>query len=75
MSKPLSREVFDDDMLTLLEQGRAVAVLHGTRVMLTAPKNLKPHHHVLSVEEAARRLNLKHLPPRKGFLARIFGKK
>lgn len=69
------REVFDDDMLTLLEDGRVVATLSGTNVVYVAPQNLKPHHHIITAQEAARRLNLKHLPPRRGFLERLLGKK
>lgn len=64
--KPYPREQFDDDLLTTLERGSVVAVLQGTRVMLIAPQHLQPHHHVLSVEETARRLNLKHQPEPRG---------
>ena len=68
MSKqnPYPREDFDDDLLTALERGIAVGILQGTRVMLIAPQHLQPHHHVLSAEEAARRLNLKHQPEPRG---------
>ena len=64
--KPYPREEFDDDLLTALERGIAVGILQGTRVMLIAPQHLQPHHYVLSVGEAARRLNLKHRPEPRG---------
>lgn len=63
--KQYPREQFDADLLTVLEQGKAVGILQGINVLLIAPENLQPHHHVLSAAEAAKRLNLKHqLQPR-----------
>ena len=63
--KQYPREEFDDDLLTVIETGKAVGILQGINVLLIAPQHLKPHHHVLSTEETARRLNLKHqLKPR-----------
>lgn len=54
----MNRDEFDESLLELIESGRAVAILRGQRVMLIAPENIKPHMHVLSAMEAAKRLNL-----------------
>jgi DNA-binding transcriptional regulator YhcF (GntR family) len=40
--------------------------LQGTRVMLIAPQHLQPHHRILTTEETARRLNLKHQTESRG---------
>jgi len=64
--KQYHREQFDDDLLTCMEQGRIIPILNGANVLLVAPQNLKPHHHVIAVAEAARRLNLKHQPEPRG---------
>ncbi len=64
--KQYPREEFDDDLLTVLEQGKAVGILQGINVLLIAPENLQSHHHILSAAEAARRLNLKHQPEPRG---------
>jgi hypothetical protein len=58
----MKREAFDEDLLTLIETGRVVAILRGQRVTLTTPEAIRPHMHVLSVQEAAKRLNLHHRP-------------
>jgi hypothetical protein len=58
----MNREEFDEDLLTLIETGRAVAILRGQRVTLIDPTKIKPHMHVLSVQEAAKRLNLHRRP-------------
>ena len=64
--KPYPRQQFDDDLLTCMEQGRIIPILSGTNVLLVAPQNLEPHHHVITAAEAARRLNLKHQPAPRG---------
>jgi hypothetical protein len=64
--KQYPREEFDDDLLTVLEQGKAVGILQGINVLLIAPENLQPHHHVITATEVAKRLNLKHRPEPRG---------
>lgn len=54
----MKRDEFDENTLDLIWAGRVVAILRGQRVMLIAPETIKPHMHVLSAAEAAKRLNL-----------------
>jgi hypothetical protein len=64
--KQYPREQFDDDLLTVIETGKAVGILQGINVLLIAPENLQPHHHVITATEVAKRLNLKHRPEPRG---------
>lgn len=70
---PMTFEEYEAALRANIEGGDIKCILVGQTLKLIMPENIKPHHHVLSVAESLRRLNLDHSPePAKSTLIQRF---
>lgn len=52
----MNRKEFEDAILEGVQTGKIKCILVGQTLKFIVPENVKKHHHVLSVEEALKRL-------------------